>query len=177
MLANVQSEFSPAGTLFVLALMFLPLLFAWAASVYENRLSVYFSEQVAEPVNLARGHLVLSVIISYSVPLTAISFGLLGLYQVTGEIWGTEVVEGKPLHSTEKLLTFFAFTLVTSCLGAVLAKRLLFRKHLAEPSYSEARGLFLRWVDRVNLACAVLTIGLYWIALWLFPELALKTLN
>ena len=41
MLANVQSEFSPAGTLFVLALMFLPLLFAWAASVYENRLSVY----------------------------------------------------------------------------------------------------------------------------------------
>jgi hypothetical protein len=32
-------------------------------------------------------------------------------------------------------------------------------------------------VDRVNLVSAALTIGMYWIALWLFPELAMKTLN
>jgi hypothetical protein len=102
MLLEARSEFSPAGTLFVLALMFLPLLFAWAASVYENRLSVYFSEQVGEPVNIEKKHIILGVIFSYSVPLFAISFGLLGLYQFTGDM-GTEVVEGMPIHSTPKL--------------------------------------------------------------------------
>ena len=176
-LLDVQSEFSPAGTLFVLALMFLPLLFAWATSVYENRLSVYFSEQVGEPVNLSKRQLIFSVLLSYCMPLVAISFGLLGLYQVTGEIWGTEVVDGRPVHSSEKMLTFLAFTLVASWLGTWLAKHLLFRKHLTVGDYTESRVLFFRWVLRVNMVCASLTIALYWLALWLFPDLALKTLN
>lgn len=174
-LLEARSEFSPAGTLFVLALMFLPLLFAWAASVYENRLSVYFSEQVGEPVNIEKKHIILGVIFSYSVPLFAISFGLLGLYQFTGDM-GTEVVEGMPVHSTTKLLLFLAFTMLGSLVGAVAYKRFLYRKHLLG-EYAEARVFFLRWVDRVNLISAALTIAMYWIALWLFPELAMKTLN
>ena len=176
MLLEARSEFSPAGTLFVLALMFLPLLFAWAASVYENRLSVYFSEQVGEPVNIEKKHIILGVIFSYSVPLFAISFGLLGVYQFTGDM-GTEVVEGMPVHSTGKLLLFLAFTLICSLAGAVAYKRFLYRRHLCEEAYAEARPFFIRWVDRVNLVSAALTVGMYWVALWLFPELAMKTLN
>jgi hypothetical protein len=176
MLLEARSEFSPSGTLFVLALMFLPLLFAWAASVYENRLSVYFSEQVGEPLNIEKKHIILGVIFSYSVPLFALSFGLLGLYQFTGDM-GTEVVEGMPVHSTIKLLLFLAFTLISSLIGAVAYKRMLYRKHMREESYVEARPYFIRWVDRVNLVSAALTVGMYWVALWLFPELAMKTLN
>ncbi len=176
MLLEARSEFSPAGTLFVLALMFLPLLFAWAASVYENRLSVYFSEQAGEPLNIEKKHIILGVIFSYSVPLFALSFGLLGVYQFTGDM-GTEVVEGMPVHSTAKLLLFLAFTLVASLAGAVAYKRFLYRKHMREEAYVEARVYFIRWVDRVNLVSAALTVGMYWVALWLFPELAMKTLN
>lgn len=175
MLLEARSEFSPAGTLFVLALMFLPLLFAWAASVYENRLSVYFSEQVGEPINIEKRHIILGVIFSYSIPLFAISFGLLGLYQFTGDM-GTEVVEGMPVHSGAKLALFLAFTLITSVLGAVAYKRFIYRKHLLG-EYAEARLYFIRWVDRVNALAAALTVGMYWLALWLFPELAMKTLN
>lgn len=175
MLLEARSEFSPAGTLFVLALMFLPLLFAWAASVYENRLSVYFSEQVGEPVNIEKRHIILGVIFSYSIPLFAISFGLLGLYELTGDM-GSRVIDDVPQHSAEKIAVFLVFTLIASLAGAIAFKRLLYRRHLLG-DYMEARVFFLRWTDRVNAVAALLTVAMYWLALWLFPELAMKTLN
>jgi hypothetical protein len=43
--------------------------------------------------------------------------------------------------------------------------------------YDEARPYFVRWMLIVNAFFAALSVALYWLALLLFPELALKTLN
>lgn len=173
----VESEFSAAGTLFILAMMFVPLLVSWGMSVYENRLSVYFSEQVGEPVNLGKGQVIGSVMGAYFMPLLAISFGLLVLWNLTESLWPT-AGDGSPAeHGLEKLAAFAGFTLVSSLAGVLAAKALLFRKHLRGAGQEEARGLFLRWVRRVNIAGTVLNVGVYWTGLLLFPELALLTLN
>ncbi len=177
---NVQAEFDAPATLFVVALMFMPLLAAMGVSVYENRLSVYFSEQVGPPVNLEKRHLIFSVLITSCVPVFALSFGLLGVSQLTDRIW--PALPGEPARqSPQEQAIFYLFSLGFSLLAVALLKRLLFRKHLSDPALVEARDLFRLWQFRLNLLATFLNVTLYWtafwVASWLSPGLVTKTIT
>ncbi|MCC6573181.1 MAG: hypothetical protein IT462_05255 [Planctomycetes bacterium] len=177
----VETQFDAPATLFVVALMFAPLLVAMGVSRYENRLSVYFSEQVGEPINLKKVHLIFSVIISSCVPVFAISFGLLVISKLTSNIWPPAPPGQPPEHSFEKQLVFYLFSLVVSLVGVLALKKLLFRKHLRDPDAGEARAYFLRWQFNLNVVATLLNVtiywGAFWVALWLDPELVNKTLS
>jgi len=162
-----QRQFSPLGSLLIVAVLLVPFFIAWAVSVYENRLLWWFSEGTEV---LTKGNIIASVMSATAIPCFMISFGVLGVATLFGDTIGfAEMVDGTARPSATQTAVYLPMTVLVSIVGVLLLRRLAYRKKL--PNSPETRGLYLKWVMWLNVVGQVLMLGFLWGVLFLFPEL------